>query len=119
MRLMLFMTLFLIGGKLYAEAPKKPPESTPQLIEIGTKAFQINCMNCHGKKGDGKGPGSAALNPKPRDFTKGQFKKGNTPEVLFKTISNGLPGTPMAPWGHLKEEQRWGLVYYILSLRKK
>src|SRR5580658_6802478 len=30
--------------------------------------FGDRCAVCHGANGDGKGPGSANLNPKPRDF---------------------------------------------------
>ena len=99
--------------------PKKPPEKTSQLLEKGRKAYEVNCVICHGKTGDGKGPTGKALKPPPRDFTKGDFKKGGSAEELFKTVSNGLPGSAMAPWGHLKEEQRWALVFYVQSLNKK
>ncbi|HEY3495923.1 MAG TPA: c-type cytochrome, partial [Polyangiaceae bacterium] len=31
--------------------------------------FKARCVVCHGEKGHGDGPGAAALNPKPRDYT--------------------------------------------------
>lgn len=98
-----------------------PPKSTPELIAQGKNAFQANCMVCHGERGDGTGPASVALNPKPRDLTvsnltKGKhYKNGGRPEEMFNTVSNGLTGTAMASFGHLPEQDRWAIVYYIQS----
>ena len=39
----------------------------------GAEVFQLYCTMCHGAGGRGDGPGAAALNPKPRDFTSGSF----------------------------------------------
>lgn len=89
----------------------------------GKKVFETYCVVCHGKKGTGDGPGAAALNPKPRDFTKGDFKFKSTPDGeppsdadLLKTIDKGSPGTAMPPWENvLKEKQKKALVAYIKS----
>lgn len=90
---------------------------TPALLEKGKTAFTTNCVICHGDKGDGNGPAGAAMNPKPRNFAKDKFKAGDKHEQVFKTISEGLPGTAMVAFGHLPEEDRCGLAYYVLSFK--
>ena len=96
------------------------PASSPEMIAKGKAAFTTNCVVCHGDKGDGNGVAGAALNPKPANFTDAayKYKGGNTPEKLFKTVSEGLPGTAMTAFGHLPEQDRWALVHYIRSLKK-
>jgi mono/diheme cytochrome c family protein len=39
----------------------------------GRKIYELYCFTCHGAHGQGDGPGAAALDPKPRDFTSGRF----------------------------------------------
>ncbi|MBX7115780.1 MAG: cytochrome c [Myxococcaceae bacterium] len=93
------------------------PSSSPQLIEKGKTSYTTNCVACHGPKGAGDGVAAAALNPKPRDFTKEAFKNGDNAEAVFKTVSQGLTGTPMVAFAHLSDEERWGLAYYVVELR--
>ena len=52
--------------------------------DLGKAAFEVNCSSCHGMVGKGDGPISGALNPKPRDFSKGEFK--------LDADKNGSPG---------------------------
>lgn len=111
--------LFAIVGLMsstvsFAAAPK----STPDLLAKGKAAFTTNCATCHGDKGDGNGPAAVALNPKPRNFAKDTFKAGMKVEQVFDTITKGLPGTLMTPYGHIAEQDRWALAYYVLSFRK-
>ena len=82
-----------------------------------------DCAGCHGVAGDGNGPAAAHLDPKPRDFTKGDFKYGGTDQDIFDVISNGAASKGgsalMAPWGAvISEEDRWALVKYIRTLVK-
>ena len=41
------------------------------------------------------GNGVTELDRPARSFRDGGFSFGNTPEALFRTISTGIPGTPM------------------------
>lgn len=97
----------------------KPLPSSPELISKGQASYKINCSVCHGDKGDGNGPAGASLNPKARNFISEKYKFGSKPEQVFKTISEGSKNTSMAGFAHLSEEERWGLTYYVLGLKKK
>jgi len=88
----------------------------------GRLAYEMYCIGCHGANGDGVGEAAHFLNPRPRDFTRAEYKfistrfgELPTDEDLFRTISNGLRGSAMPAWGHLPERQRWALVEYIKS----
>ena len=77
----------------------------PQFIAEGAKLFAPSCGNayCHGT--GGFGGGAARL----RD-------KGLESTYLFKTISNGIPGTGMLSFkSELSEERIWKLVAFIMS----
>lgn len=75
----LLFTTFSLGalvlaGAAHADAAK------------GKEVFvKTNCNSCHGMNGKGDGPVAAALDPKPRDYTKGVFK--------FDADGDGTPGT--------------------------
>ena len=96
---------------------------------VGKTLFEQNCASCHGTTGKGDGPVGAALNPPPRDFTKGDFKfdtdKDGSPGTdadLTNVVKNGAGaygGSPlMAPWGHLPEQDIQNLIAYIHSLKQ-
>jgi mono/diheme cytochrome c family protein len=93
-------------------------KSTPALLDKGKASYKTNCLQCHGEKGDGNGIAGAMMNPKPRNFKTTQFKNGEKPEQIFKTLTDGLEGTAMASFRHLSDEERSSLVYYVLQLKK-
>ena len=64
----------------------------------GKILFETNCASCHGTSGKGDGPVGAALDPKPRDFTVGDFK--------FDTDKDGKAGTRRRP--HQRRQERCG-----------
>ena len=87
----------------------------------GQNIYRRVCVPCHGRNGDGKGPASQALNPRPRDFTSGLFKFGSTSggvqpldADLVRTVSEGVPGTWMPAWKyHLGRDEIISVVSYI------
>lgn len=93
------------------------PKETPELVAKGKAAFATNCATCHGEKGDANSPVAAAMNPKPRNLVADKFKAGESVDEIFKTVSSGLPGTAMVGFAQIPEADRWGLAYFIKSLR--
>ncbi|MEK7879422.1 MAG: cytochrome c, partial [candidate division NC10 bacterium] len=95
--------------------------ASPDLLALGKRAYEKQCAACHGNDGRGEGEAAYLLYPKPRDFTGGKFglvstwERVPTDEDLFRAISRGMPGSAMPSWGHLSEEERWGLVHYVKS----
>ncbi len=104
------------GAKPQAAAARPAPDSAT--IAAGEKLFVKNCQVCHGATGHGDGPGSVALNPKPRNFTQpSQFKSKNDDEV-FALISKGGAARKLSPampaWGTtFKPTQIWQLIAFI------
>lgn len=100
---------------------EKPP-LTKKLFLKGEQLYQKQCSMCHGVQGGGDGKAAYLLYPKPRDFTRGEFRLVSTTEMtvtnedLFKAITRGMPGSAMPPWEFLNGKERWALVYYIRYL---
>lgn len=96
----------------------EPPAANP--LPPGEPLYTAHCASCHGEKGDGNGPASVFLYPKPRNFISGEFKLKstlNTPAAsdsdLYRTITHGVPGTAMPSWSNLTSDERWALVEYV------
>jgi mono/diheme cytochrome c family protein len=108
------------GGTPAVDVSKieKPWEASDPMSQHGATLYATNCTACHGPKGMGDGPAGKALVPPPRNFVEGKWKKGGDSASLFKTITTGIPGTSMAPFGHLPVKDRWALVQFIRSITK-
>ena len=91
--------LFAACGK-----PKPAPEEDPAPAASGTTAtaapsadvvakakttFEQRCTPCHGASGNGDGPASASLSPKPRNYTDKAWQASVTDEQLKKVIKEG------------------------------
>lgn len=111
-------------GAGVAEAQSVAPPAVSALALEGRSIYRSACAPCHGLRGDGEGPAARAIDPKPRDFTAGVFKLRTTPSGalptdldLFRTISEGVPGTWMPAWQDLlSENQRWAVLAYVKTL---
>ena len=110
------------GPPSFTDFPVPPkPEVTPALVARGKALYGQNCAACHGENGDAQADAAAFLLPKPRNFVAAKYRlrstvSGQLPTDvdLFRSISLGMPGTPMPPWRFaLTDEDRWALVEYI------
>lgn len=98
--------------------PSKPSQED---IEGGKAVYFRKCVWCHGVDGAGDGPSAIRLATKPRNFNQGTFKirhtaSGELPtdEDLFLTVTHGLPGSAMPPWGQvLTEKERKQVVSFV------
>ena len=90
----------------------------PALAGDVREQFLLHCASCHGETGDGHG--TATLDRPARSFLDGGFSYGNTPEAIFRTITHGIPGTPMpAAPSVLSDADRAALAEYVISLGPK
>ena len=94
--------------------------------DSGELSYRRYCSGCHGVLGDGKGPASAFLTPRPRDFTKGIYKFTSTPagsppleEDLVRTVTHGLHGTSMPAWRFLSLRERTSVARYVTAFYKE
>jgi mono/diheme cytochrome c family protein len=109
-----------------AGAVPAEPGAAPQAVDADQRAALYNryCLPCHGDQGDGDGPAAPWLWPRPRDFTRGEFKwrstaSGSPPTRadLVRTISLGVPGTSMYGFASsLTTEQIAALADRVLEL---
>ena len=90
---------------------------------------KTNCNSCHGMEGKGDGPVAAALDPKPRNFTVGDFKfdankdgKKGTPADLTLVIKQGAAAfggsAMMMPNPGLSDADIAQIVSYVKSLKQ-
>ena len=49
------------------------------VLRHGREQYSMYCAGCHGENGDGEGPASRFMSPKPRDFRKGRVKFAAVP----------------------------------------
>jgi hypothetical protein len=77
--------------------------------------FVQQCASCHGETGDGRG--WTELDRPARSFRDGGFSYGNTPKAIFRTLTTGIPGTPMPGFDlSVSEEERKALAEYVITL---
>jgi cbb3-type cytochrome oxidase cytochrome c subunit/cytochrome c553 len=68
------------------------PDSTDRAR--GLRLYTRNCASCHGKNGDGNGPGASGLSPRPENLTEHEYTSDRIATVLW----NGVSGTAMPAW---------------------
>ena len=106
-----------------AREPEPASATTPYSGKIDMDKAQVifneRCAACHGTEGKGNGPASAALNPKPRNYTDRAWQAAVTDEQLRKTITMGgaavgkSPIMPASPDLDEKPEIVEGLVKLV------
>ena len=104
----------LMGSPL-ADATENPisndsAKSKAVAIREGASLFRANCSPCHGlgAAGGGRGP----------DLTSGRWIHGATNAAIFRTISQGVPGTEM-PANGFEDSEIWAIIAYLRSLAPK
>ncbi|MCH9651000.1 MAG: cytochrome c [Deltaproteobacteria bacterium] len=104
----------------------EPPANFMGLADHGKRVYEeLQCSRCHGDTGEGDGPAAGTLEDSWGEFirstdltNKWVFRNGHDPEDIYRTFVTGLNGTPMPSFDSAlpNEDDRWGLVAYILSL---
>ena len=103
----------ILGSEAKLELPSQPLD-----LAQGKAVFTQSCASCHGVNGLGDGPAGAKLTPHPPAIGTTAQMNGVSPALMYRVISVGISGTPMAGFGSvLTSAQRWNVVAYINSLR--
>jgi mono/diheme cytochrome c family protein len=102
---------------------RDPARQIERPAEGGFALYQQQCLHCHGVSGDGQGPTSAFLWPRPRDFRRGIFKFTSTTgakptrDDLRRILVNGVPNTAMPSFEALMSpEQIEQVLDYLIYL---
>jgi mono/diheme cytochrome c family protein len=107
------------GDVLGAEKSLQNPLAgnfSPEVIKIGRKMFETNCMVCHGMKGHGDGPVAEKMPNKPPSLVSDKIK-GWADGQIYQVISMGQ-GTMGSYASHIPQKYRWQVVNYIRHLQK-
>jgi high-affinity iron transporter len=101
-----------LGARLLAAYPVPLAPKTPPSLARGQALFEQDCAACHGRTGDGRGPGAAGLATAPIAFTDADRARQRSVFGLYQTITQGIDGTPMPGFAQLPDEDRWALAFY-------
>jgi mono/diheme cytochrome c family protein len=97
-------------------------------LALGSKLYRLQCLQCHGVPGDGRGPTAQWVNPHPRDYRAGIFKFQSVNQAesqdrlkparadLFRTLYLGVEGTSMPAFNLLTTDELESLVSYVIHL---
>jgi mono/diheme cytochrome c family protein len=130
----LVITVFLVGivmaFKVYQQnpAPWVVPEKNAKMVNpvkadekslAAAKALYLkNCADCHGKKGVGDGSKAADIKTTVADLSTAKVQAESDGELFYK-ISEGRKDMPRAKKDLPDDNDRWKLVNYVRTLRKK
>ncbi len=102
---------------------KNPLEETAKRLKKGEvlymdKAQPMQCLHCHGARGDGTGELGLQANPPARNFTCAETMKNISDGQMFWATKTGLEGTAMPAYSELADWQIWVLIHYVRQFGK-
>ena len=80
----------------------------PEAIRTGMGVYRLRCADCHGTDARGvRAPGLTEL-----------WASGRTDEGIFRTITQGVPGTIMRPIDRIRtrDSEIWQVIAYLRSI---
>ena len=126
MKKLIVLIIISVSFLAFNQTPWVAPESAAKVknpipgdaasIKSGEKIFQSLCWTCHGKSGQGNGPVSVNLNPKPGNLSSENFHTQSDGAIFWK-ITEGR-GVMTSYKGSLTTKQRWELVNYLRTLKQ-
>lgn len=112
-------------GRRTFEAPLELNGVTvaPEVLNRGEMAYMRYCRGCHGQTGQGDGPYSSSMEPRPADLTMGQYRTMGDGELpsdaeLMRLLEEGIDGTAMRAIA-MTPEDRNAVVQYIKTLSSR
>jgi cytochrome c551/c552 len=126
------MCFVAMSGALTLTACDKKPSAGDSTASTGAATsagdpkayFKMKCTVCHGENGMGDGPGGAALDPHPRNFTdatwQGQVKDEEIKKAILEGGASVGKSAAMPPNPDLKgkDEMINGLLKIVRGFKK-
>lgn len=78
-------------------------------------AYQTHCSQCHGEYRLGNGPIAEWIYPLPKNLRNADFLRNLTKEYVIQSITHGVLGTPMPPWGEVGQDKPFKNTQPILN----
>ncbi len=107
-----------LGSGVVIVPPEPPYDAAAEAR--AKELFKDACASCHGPTGRGDGTqeqiDEKGYPTRPRDLTAGVFKGSPDPEILYRRIIAGIPGSPMPASDWAYGNDAWHLVHFIRSL---
>lgn len=70
-----------------------------------SEAFDIHCVQCHGADRQGNGAIAEWIYPIPKNLHNADFLRNLTKDEAIISITHGVKGTPMPPWGEVADDK--------------
>ncbi len=120
----------LLDDRFGTPANPKTPTDEPDLgldpatLAAGSASYRARCTQCHGISGDARGPTGPFVNPLPRDFRSGQYKRSTAAALngkprlddLVAVLRQGVSGTSMPMFDLLSDADLHALSGYVVHL---
>ena len=104
----------------YRIMDRTPLKPSSESLARGARFYTQLCAACHGPRGVGDGPASAALPAPPASFLDLEHSAIYGPGEKYWIIGNGIPAAGMPGFAdRLKPRDRWDLVNFILELQRR
>ena len=144
--IILISVVFLVSGysPVFADKPdkarcpqaRKTPAAPPNYLKLENplevnakrlkkgevlymdKAKPMQCLHCHGARGDGTGELGLQANPPARNFTCLETMKNISDGQMFWAVKNGVKGTAMPAYSELADWEIWVLIHYVRQFGK-
>ena len=120
----ILLTLAAVAGACGKDSqPPAGQDSGSQVSQVQAM-FNTKCARCHGANGNGNGPISDGLRPKPHDYTDPAWQASVTDDQIKEIILRGglnmgkSPAMPASPLLKKHPETLDGLVKLIRSFSK-
>lgn len=88
-----------------SELMKPLPNELKGDLFRGESLYNATCAECHGEKGNGKGPRAYFVFPKPRNFLDPAPRASYSKAHLYEATAKGIIGTEMPAWDKVFGEQ--------------